>query len=174
MFKEKILVCSVVVLLAGTYPVRADIVWDSGHHDILDGQTYGEIWMSNDATADMWGGDVGQLATLDTSRFNMFAGTMNWLLVRYDSIVNIYGGSLGVLAYTEENGLVNLYAYDVVYHSTGGYADRGWIEGKYLRNDQHFAFDLAVLDTSHINVVPEPTTLFLLGLGGLLTRKIRR
>ena len=25
----------------------ADTVWDSGHHEILDGETYQEIWMYN-------------------------------------------------------------------------------------------------------------------------------
>jgi hypothetical protein len=158
-------------LLAGGQ-VRADTVWDSGHHDILDGDVYGEIVMFNDATADMWGGDVFQLGTLDSSRFNMFAGTMDILMVRHNSIVDIYGGTLSLLhVYPDENGLVNLYARDVVYHPP--VESNGWMEGRYIGNDQHFTFDIAPSDISHINVVPEPATLFLLGLGGLLTRKIR-
>jgi hypothetical protein len=86
-----------MMVLCVVCPVRADTVWDSGHHEILDGETYNEIWLLNDATADMLGGDVFQLGTLDTSRFNMFGGTMDILMVRYDSIVNIYGGTLSLL-----------------------------------------------------------------------------
>jgi hypothetical protein len=127
MFKKKILICMVVVLLSGTYPAWADTVWDSGHHDILDSESYHEIWLLNDATADMWGGDVFQLGALDSSRFDMFAGTMNMLMVRYNSIVNIYGGTLSFLhVYPDEDGLVNLYAYDVVYHPPGGWTMDGW------------------------------------------------
>jgi hypothetical protein len=162
-----------MIVLCVACPVQADTVWDSGHHEILNSETYGEIWMYNDATADMWGGDVFQLGALDSSRFNMFAGTMDIILLQDNSIVNIYGGTLGSLGiYTDENGLVNLYAYDVLYHFPP--SDIGWMEGKYIGNGQHFSFYVSEAGASHINIVPEPTTLFLFGLGGLLTRKIRR
>jgi hypothetical protein len=149
--------------------------WDSGHHDIYDGETYGEIWLHNDATADMWGGNVFQLGALDTSRFNMYDGTMNMLLVRYNSTVNIYGGTLNALnIYPNESGYVNLYADDVIFHSTGGHYDRGWIEGKYISNNQYFDFDIVGLGDSHINVVPEPMTFLLLGLGGIALKQKKR
>lgn len=162
------LIIAVIVLL-GYGQVWAED-WDSGHHDIFNGETYGEIGLFNDATADMWGGSVYELGTFDTSRFNMYDGTMNRILGRYNSIVNIYGGTIIDVGLAED-ALVNIYSYDVIYHYTAGYNDRGWIEGKYIHNDQNFTFDFATYDNSHINIVPEPATFLLLGLGAIFIKK---
>jgi len=37
--------------------LQADTVWESGHHEIFDGNIYSEIWMYNDCTLDIFGGD---------------------------------------------------------------------------------------------------------------------
>jgi hypothetical protein len=104
----------------------------------------------------------------------MYGGTMDIFLVRHNSIVNIYGGNLSrLLVYGDENGMVNLYAKDVVYHTTGGYWNNGWVEGLYL-NDIHFDFDIPSIEvSSHINIIPEPTTILLLCIGSILLRKRR-
>jgi hypothetical protein len=161
------------VLMFVISPVWADTEWDSGHHDIWDGDIYGEIWLTNYATADMWGGDVYELGTLDSSRFSMYEGTMDYILIRDNSIVNIYGGTLGSMGiYDEENGMVNLYAKDVIYHFSPGVP--GWLEGNYITgSEQHFNFYVNQSGSSHINIIPEPSTITLLGLGILLFRKTR-
>jgi hypothetical protein len=153
-------------------PLRADTVWTEGYHEINDGDVYYEIWMYNDATADMFGGDVYQLGTLDSSRFSMFGGIVDILMGRYDSIIYIYGGNPSDVGLAE-NAVVNLYAYDVVYHPTGGGDDWsvGWLEGYYINNDQYFNFEVSTHDDSIINVVPEPATLLLLSLGILGIRR---
>ena len=158
------------VMLFGICPVKG-VVWTEGYHQINPGDVYGEIWMENDATADMFGGDVFQLGALDSSRFDMFGGMMDYLLVRHDSIINIHGGTLSDLVIYDENGLVNLFAYDVAYHPTGG--GEGWLGGKYLIDDQYFTFNVDEVDLSHINVIPEPAT-FLLLLPGMLILGKRR
>lgn len=172
MVKKEIITILIVIILCGVCHVRADTVWDSGHHEIFDGDVYWEIWMHNDATADMWGGDVYQLGTLGSSRFSMFGGTMDILLGRYDSIVNIHGGDISS-AGLAENAVMNLYAYDVVYHPTDGGDDwsTGWLEGKYYATDEYFTFDFSTYDASRLNIIPEPSTLLLLALGGLLLMK---
>jgi len=150
------IILTILVVLAGAYPAQADTVWLSGHHEIVDGDVYGEIYMYNDATATMFGGDVYKLETYDYSTFDVIDGIMGLLYVHENSTVNIHGCDLYALGATGV-ALVNLYAYDVIYHPTGGHFDRGWIEGKYVVDDIPFSFDLNHLDTfSHINVIPEP------------------
>jgi hypothetical protein len=168
----KIFLPAVLFICLSLQQIQADTVWVSGHHEINDGDVYGEIWMENDATADMWGGDVFQLGALDSSKFNMFGGTMDILIGRYDSIVNIHAGDLSS-AGLAENAVMNLYAYDVVYHVTGGGDDwsTGWLEGKYYSGDEYFVFDFSTHDASQLNIIPEPMTLLFLALGFIGIRK---
>lgn len=171
--KTKIIKFAAAVIFLAFYPAQADTVWTSGHHDILPGDVYAEIWMYDDATATMLGGDVYKVETFGQSAFDMLGGHMDLLYVHDNTTIDIYAGSLGALGVVDD-GSVQLYAYDVIYYPTGGGYDRGWVEGKYLLNDLAFSFDLDDLSTfSHISVVPEPTTLLLMGLGGLLLRKRR-
>lgn len=167
---KKILI-AILIILAGAYPIEADTVWISGHHDIFDGDLYGEIYMYNYSTATMYGGDVYKLETYDYSAFDMLDGELTDLRVHDNSISNLYGGNLNRLGITE-NGSLDLYAYDVIHHPTGGYYDRGWLEGNFLANDLYFSFDFVEPDTfSHINVVPEPATFLLFALVALMLRK---
>jgi len=169
--KTKIVILIALIGFLEAYPIQADTVWIGGHHDILETDVYGEIYMYNEATATMIGGEVYKLETYDVTAFDMLGGEMELLYVHDDTTINIYGGTVGGLGATE-NAFVDLYAYDVIHHPTDGHFDRGWIEGKYLLNDSSFTFDLDDLGTySHINVVPEPATLFLLVLGTLISRK---
>jgi hypothetical protein len=146
-------------------------VWTSGHHIILDGDWYGEIWMYENARATMFGGEAYKLETYGTTAFDMLDGQLRILYVHDYSIAELYGGHLESLGITE-SAVVNLYAYDVNFYATGGYYRRGRLEGRYLASDSYFSFDLITSDSfSHINVIPEPTTVLLFGLGGLLLRK---
>ena len=59
---------------------------------------------------------------------SIFDGELTDLRLHDNSIGDLYGSDLNRLGITE-NGSLNLYAYDVTYHETGGHYDRGWIHG---------------------------------------------
>ncbi len=157
-----------VIMFLSILPVQAE-VWTSGHHEILDGEVHGEVYIYNDVTLDIFGGDIFRLAAFDTTITNWYNGTMDTLRPRDDSIINIYGGMLDTLGATE-NSIVNLYAYDLAITHTGGFWDDGQVSGKYYLDDTSFIFDLWGQNTYlHINIVPEPASLLLLSLGSLIS-----
>jgi len=157
-----------ILILCGRNPLQADTVWTEGHHEINDGDVYGEIWMYNDCTLDIFGGNVARLGTFDTSLTDWHGGSMIELVMHGNSIVNILGGSFSRLD-IGENSVLNLYAYDVVIHTTGGYWDGGWIEGKYVVDDTYFDFDIRGESAiPYIKIIPEPSTLILFSLGSFL------
>jgi len=182
-------ILAISILLFVFCSARADTIWTEGHHEIVDDDVYNEIWMSNGATATMFGGDVFKLETSNTSSFDMRGGEMNLLYTNDDSLIDIYGGNTNVIGAFDDsiisiyggsltglgavnNSLINIYAYDLVHHPTGGSNYNGWVEGKYFANDLYFSFSLIQEDSfSHINVVPEPCSVLLLGVGSLILRK---
>ena len=186
-----ILMCLFIYLM---YPVKTEASWTEGHYEIYPGDVYGELEIYNDVTLDIFGGDIYQLYTFDTTLTNFYDGTIDYLWSRENSIVSIYDGVINMLG-LRENSIVNLYgghvatftahpsefailklyAYDVTYHTSGGYWNDGWIEGKYILYDQPFRFDIYGDDSfSHVNIVPEPATMMLLGLGSLLVIRKRK
>jgi hypothetical protein len=154
-------------------PAKADVVWEEGYHQINSSDHYGEIWMYNDCKLDILGGDIARLAVYDTTITNWYNGKMIELWMNNNSVVHLFGGLLDRLDIGDDS-ILNLHAYDVLYHPTGGYWGGGWIEGRYLESNYHFDFDIRSESAiSHINVVPEPATLLLLGFGGILLRTIK-
>lgn len=175
--KTKICIIIVLTILIGVCPAQADTVWLSGHHEIIDGDLYGEIYIYNDVTLDMFGGEVYKLETFNVSAFDMLNGQMDMLLAWDDSTVDIFGGDLGVLL-SAESSSVYLYAYDVIYSPDGGDWSGGQLMGKYYSDDTLFSVDLMSPETySHITVIPviyakieiKPNTLNLSSKGRWIT-----
>jgi hypothetical protein len=165
MLRKKILTILAVVTFSCTYPIQAQ-VWTSGHHIISSGDEYWEIYMYNDCILDIFGGDIARLAAYDTTVTNWYDGQMYTLWTRDDSIVNIYGGDLDIL-WAAESSRVNIFAYDVAVMPTGGRYNQGYATGYFYSNDEPFYFDISQDTYLHINVIPEPATFLLLGLGSL-------
>ncbi len=170
--EERKIVFALLILLSIGSPLIAGTVWETGHHEIYDGDSYAEIEIYNDVLLDIFGGDIGYVWAFDVTRTNWYDGEMTYFVVNDNSIANIYGGDLvGGLA-AVDSSTINLYAHDIVITDTGGRWDIGQVTGTYNLNNEDFIFDLWGSDTyTHINTIPEPTTLLLLSLGGLLLRK---
>lgn len=167
-------IITILVLFFGTYPAKGDVIWTEGHHEINDGDSYFELEIYNDVTLDIFGGDIYYVFAFDSTITNWYDGQMTYFVSNDNSIANIYGGILFGLG-SGENSQINLYAYDIQHHLTGGHWDSGWVEGRYFMTNRHFEFDLWGQDTySHINIVPEPATILLLGLGSIIVIRKRR
>ena len=160
------------ILAVATSPLRATTWWDSGYHVINDGDVYGEVFLENDASLDMFGGSLLKLETLNLSSANIFGGQMDMLWTNDNTIVNIQGGSFDWIA-ASDSSLIYLYAYDVTYYPTGGLYDNSWLEGRYYSDDNLFSFTFyhGEQDFLHIMVVPEPSTFLLLIFGVALLKR---
>lgn len=168
--KTKIVILIALIGLLEAYPIQADTVWLSGHHNIVDGDIYGEIYIYNDVTVDILGGEIYKLETYDVTVTDWCGGAITEVFTHEDSLVNIYGGQLSRLQ-AAENSVIQLYAYDVIHTTTGGYWDAGQLMGKYYNDNSDFLFDLHHTAYPHITVVPEPTTFLLVISGVLFVRK---
>jgi hypothetical protein len=167
-----------VLSLSSVGPVAADLVFDSGHSTFDD--TYPlthEVWVINNAVLDVVGGEIVKLGTQNFAGVNVYGGTIEWLWTgerRVDeSVVNIWGGDINWLAAYKDT-VVNLYAYDVQFHPTGGgdWGTAKWIEGIYYSNNEPFTLLLYNDEAySHVNIIPEPATFLFVGFGGILLRK---
>ena len=183
-----------VVFVISTFVVPnvyADLVWDGGYHEFSEG-IEGEIDMINGATADITGGEIGILLCWDTSEVfvyepseidllrpsdfstaNVYGGTIGILFTLGSSNTHIYGGSLDWLDPVDLS-TVNLYVESYEFDPTGGTFGDGLISGVWLYGGS-FSIDLVTDEAiSHINFVPEPTTLFLLTAGALMLRQQTR
>jgi len=171
--KTKIWLIIAAAILLATCPVRADLVFDIGYNIFGDNDPYyDEVWVINDAHLDVLGGAMWKLELTDYATANIYDGDIEWLFMKDDTFVNIHAaGDTLEMFRAGQQSLAYLYAYDVIYHPGGGLGGDGWIEGIYISNDIPFSFSFYTQESyPHISIVPEPTTVLLFGLGGLLIK----
>lgn len=125
--------------------------------DIYDGiHTFEDMWLYQYSTLNIYGGDVSWLtgSITDNAVLNVYGGTIDFE----------HGFSVG------NNGEFNVHYSDIIYLNE-------WdeiITGYHLLDGSEFMLDqFTQYEIDQINFVPEPTTLLLFGLGGLLLRKRR-
>ena len=176
------------VLAMGMSNVKAEIIWDSGHHEFSEGFE-GEVWLLNDATADITGGWIGNLLSYDTSAVDVFetseidlikpfdsstarihSGTINKLFAVGSSNTTIYECSLNVIQAVDTSEIF-LYVSSYAWDPSGGTREGGLLTGLWLDSMNSFSIELqteGVID--HLNFVPEPITILFFGFGALLAR----
>lgn len=192
---NKAIITTVTVLLVlgvcNVPPLYADLVWDSGHHEFSEGYEW-EVWLLNDTTADITGGEIGQLLCWDTSEVfvyepseidlikpfesatvNIYGGTITTVFTTGSSLTNVYGGLLDEIEATDLSTL-SLYVESYELDPTGGTFGDGLLTGMWLYGGS-FTINLVIEETiDHINFVPEPCSAVFLISGGIILGAIRR
>lgn len=118
-------------------------------------------------------GETGRINTLmmGGGQLSQYYGSIGFLALYEDAVANEYWGEVGILC-AYDSSIFNLRVDDpasVVWHSTGGAYDCGYLE--YTIENIARKIELGENSAAHINIVPEPATIFLFGLGGLLIRR---
>lgn len=111
------------------------------------------------------GGDFGTV--------NMTGGSTEYLRAGYSGTINIYAGLVTDSLNAWDSAMVNIYGYDLVKTSSDGRYGYGQVYG-FFADDTAFTIEFSTYETySHINLIPEPGSLFLLGFGALLLKRKR-
>jgi hypothetical protein len=166
-----------VILLVTTLPgisIANIVEWTSGDYEIRsDNEWYhiSELYTYNDVTVKMYGGGVHQFSMYDNSEFSMYGpGSVDYLNLYENATASFFGGDIMTELYIDpaNTGWVKVYAYDVRFEPYGPYGE-GTLYGRWFDNINSFNIDLKGNGAySHIQIVPEPATIILLGFGAIV------
>jgi hypothetical protein len=161
-------------------------LYDSSTLNVFEGAAIGAGSAANmdiydSSTLNIYGGMVELLfCAHDSSTINLYDGSLGLLAgVADNSILNVYGGSIDVFLSNisvSPTATVNIYGSDFEYRAHGRWMppitsdDEGWwvshLTGYGFDGDSMTLWGLPDPDThDNINLIPEPGTLLLLGLG---------
>ena len=147
-----------------------DFSWSEGHYDLpLPGYPgINVLDINNYVTVTMYGGGVNQFYMYDNSELTKYDGSIAHLYLYDNTSASFHGGSAPMTIYVDpaNTGWVKFYADNVDYGQSG-------IVGNWLSNGQYFQIQFTGDTYSHVQIVPEPTTLALLALGSLAVLRRR-
>ena len=142
----------------------------------------GVIQALNNSTVNVFGGALRYLFALDASTVNIFDGSIDYLGA-YGGTVNISGGSIDELYASKQifDSSVIFDGYDFVLGSGLSWnidgetiLGTGILTGKWFDGTSWSTNIIAHDTTTTIMAIPEPCTMLLLGLGGLLLRRRKK
>jgi len=127
-------------------------------------------------TINVYGGDFLNIGGGYNSVINMSSGTTEYLGAGDFGIINLSGGLVTDSLYGGDSSVVNIFGYNLTKTPYGGRYDFGQVSGVWA-DGVPFEIDLRSSTNgtySHINLIPEPMTLLLIGFGTLFVRKRRQ
>ena len=167
-------------------------MYNDASADIIGG-TIDEFYMYNETTVDVTGGSISAMLVEDTSSVDVFAGSdIDTLRPNDSGTANIYGGTISDTLFTIGSSKTNIYGGWVNSISTGGLSEinlytenyelvsddfwnGGRINGTWLESEEYFSIGLGSEYTiNRINFVPEPGTVCLFTLAGLIVSRVNK
>jgi hypothetical protein len=166
--------------------------YDASIFNVAGGEVY-SLYARESSSANIFGGSVRSVFTWDYATTNLYdggsvfslgaggqsgvvnmaGGVTEYLRAGESGIINLYGGLVTNCLDAWDSATVNTYGYGFNYNHSAGSWDGGQLTGFWL-DGTAFSIDLYAPSTyDHINLIPEPGSLALLSLGGLLLRRRR-
>jgi hypothetical protein len=142
------------------------------------GNINGDIFFESGTRGYFYDGIVlsSALKVYSDAALNITDGDVSFNSISIDGILNLSGGIFDtsdsyINYYSADPAAITIYGYGFNYDPTGGAFGGGILTG-YLLDDSPFSFDnLHPSEYACFNLVPEPATLLLFCVGGLLLRK---
>ena len=155
--------------------------FDARGHTYINIQSTGNYSIENFyvcgyATVDMHGGTIDYFNSSEDSLVDIYGGTIDYLEAYSYPLINIYGGSINTMKiYTDSqrsDHYVNMFVADYNFDSDESILSGHWGDGaEFTINIEDATSMVSTMQWIKFNIVPEPMTLALFGIGGLTLRR---
>ena len=134
---------------------------------------------SSFSTVNINGGGIGDMESWADSVINMTGGNVNRLEMHTESMSYLYGGDIGTLASDQPLGYplpqnwIHVYCLEYNYDTENNLLTGLWGDSSLFSIQLEDIGTYPTYDLIEFYIIPEPTAILLLGLGGLCFRKRR-